>query len=132
MVPSNCTILSRAPVAKLSYEGHYPINHRFALSLWYHQQSKVRCQNIENALVPPCYQIAPSYRKMSQYPHAIKLLHHTEKCVISNKAINIHSRGPKEQFSCVLEPHRGCLHKVKKVSWYPLIKKGQRSHKCAF
>ena len=52
---------------------------------------------LKNVLVPPCYQIAPSYRKMSWYPHATKLLHHIEKCVISNKAINIHYRGPTEQ-----------------------------------
>ena len=69
---------------------------------------------------------------MSWYPHAIKLLHNIEKCVISNKAINMHSGGLTEQFFCILEPHRGCLHKVKKVRWYPLIKEGQRSHKYAF
>ena len=48
------------------------------------------------------------------------------------KAINMHSRGPTEQYFYVSEPHRGCLHKVKKVRWYPLIKKGQQSRKCAF
>ena len=42
------------------------------------------------------------------------------------------SRGPTEQYFCVMEPHRGCLDKVKKVSWYPLIKKGQQSYKYAF
>ena len=68
---------------------------------------------------------------MSWYPHAIKLLH-IEKCVISNKAINMHSRGLMEQFFGVLEPHRGCLHKVKKVRWYPLIKEDKQSHKYAF
>ena len=53
----------------------------------------------------------------------------SKKCAISNKAINMHSRGPIEQYFCVLEPHHGCLHKVKKMSWYPpLIKEGQRSH----
>ena len=68
----------------------------------------------------------------SMLPHAIKLLHHTIKYSISNKAINMHSRGPTEQYFCVLEPHRGCLHKVKKMRWYPLIKKGQQSHKYVF
>ena len=43
----------------------------------------------------------------------------------------MHSRGPTEQCFCVLEPHHGCLLKVKKVRWYPLIKEGQRSHKYA-
>ena len=71
-------------------------------------------------------------RKNVLIPHADKLLHHTEECVISNNAINIHSRGPTEQHFCALEPHRGCLHKVKKVCSYPLIKKGQRNHKYAF
>ena len=41
----------------------------------------------------------------------------------------MHSRGPPEQYFYVLEPHRWCLHKVKKVCWYPLIKEGQWSHK---
>ena len=45
------------------------------------------------------------------------------------RAINIHSKGPMEQYLCALEPHHGCLHKVKKVSWCPLIKEGQLSHK---
>ena len=40
----------------------------------------------------------------------------------------MHSRGPTEQYFYVWEPHCGCLHKVKKVQWYPLIKEGQRSH----
>ena len=40
----------------------------------------------------------------------------------------MHSRGPTEQHFYVWEPHRGCLHKVKKVGSYPLIKKDQRSH----
>ena len=84
---------------------------------------------LKNALVPPCYQIAPSYLKMRWYPHANKLL---QKCAISNKAINMHSRRPTEQYFCVLEPHRGCLHKTKKVHWYPLIGEGQRNHKYAF
>ena len=48
-------------------------------------------------------------------PHANKLLHNVEKCAISNKAINMHSRWPTGQYFCVLEPHRGCLHKVKKM-----------------
>ena len=34
--------------------------------------------------------------KVCWYPHAIKLVHHTEKYSISNKAINMHSRGPTE------------------------------------
>ena len=66
---------------------------------------------------------------MFWYPHDIKLLHHTEKCAISNKAINMHSLGPTEQYFCILEPHCGYLHEVKKVCWYPLIKEGQRSYK---
>ena len=37
-----------------------------------------------------------------------------------------------EQHFCILEPHHGCLHKVKKVRSYPFIKKGQQSHKYAF
>ena len=44
----------------------------------------------------------------------------------------MHSRGPTEQHFYVWESHCGCLHKAKKVRWYPLIKKGQRSHKYAF
>ena len=44
----------------------------------------------------------------------------------------MHSRGPTEQYLCALEPHHGCLHKVKKVYWCPLIKEGQWSHKYAF
>ena len=71
-------------------------------------------------------------RKNVLVPHADKLLHHTEECVISNNAINMHSRGPTEQHFCALEPHRGCLHKVKKVCSYPLLKRGQRNHKYAF
>ena len=70
--------------------------------------------------------------KVRWYPHAIKLLHHTEKYSVLNKAINMHSRGPTEQYFCVLEPHRRCLHKVKRMRWYPLIKKVQQSHKYAF
>ena len=66
---------------------------------------------------------------MHWYPHANELL---QKCAISNKAINMHSRGPTKQYFYVWEPHHGYLHKVKKVRWYPLIKKGQRSHKYAF
>ena len=31
----------------------------------------------------------------------------------------MHYIGPTEHFSCVLEPHCECLHKVKKMSWYP-------------
>ena len=66
---------------------------------------------------------------MSWYPRVNKLL---QKCVIFNEAINMHSRGPAEQHFYIWEPHHGCLHKVKKVSWGPLIKEGQRSHKYAF
>ena len=40
----------------------------------------------------------------------------------------MHSRGPTEQHFYIWEPHRGCLHKVKKVGSYPLIKKDQLSH----
>ena len=109
------------------------------------------------------YESLPKYRKMSLYPHAIKLLHHIEKCpgtpmlsncsiilknvpvphaikllhniekcAISNKAINMHYRRSIEQHFCVLEPHRGCLHKVKKVRSYELIGEDQGSNKCAF
>ena len=38
-------------------------------------------------------------------PHAIKLLLHIEKCVISKKAINMHSGGSMEQYFYVWEPH---------------------------
>ena len=55
-----------------------------------------------------------------KYPHAKKLL---QKCVISNKAINMRSRGPTEQQFYVWKPHCGCLHKVKKVLWYPSLKR---------
>ena len=66
------------------------------------------------------HSIAPSYRKTSWYPHAIQLL---QKWVIFNEAINLHSRGPTEQHLYVLEPHRGCLQKLKKVSYYPQLKR---------
>ena len=69
---------------------------------------------------------------MSWYPLANKLLHHIEKCAISNKAIETSSRGPTEQYFYIWELYHGCLHKVKTVRWYPLIKEGQRSHKYAF
>ena len=59
-----------------------------------------------------------------------KLMH--QKCVIFNKAINLHSRGPTEQYFYVWEPHCGCLHQVKKVCWYPCIREGQQSHKYGF
>ena len=49
----------------------------------------------------------------------------------ANGAINMHSRGPTEQYLCALEAHHGCLHKVKKCPGV-LIKEGQRSHKYAF
>ena len=71
----------------------------------------------------------PPYRKMHWYPHPIKLL---QKCAIFNEAINMHFRGPMEQHFYIWEPHRGCLNKVKKVRWYPLIREGQQSHKYAF
>ena len=61
--------------------------------------------------------------KVRWYPHAIKLLHHTEKYSISNKAINMHSGGATEQYFYVWEPHCGCLHKVKKVRWCPSLKR---------
>ena len=45
----------------------------------------------------------PSKRKMVSYPHANKLL---QKCVIFNKAINMHSREPAEQHFYVWETNR--------------------------
>ena len=51
-----------------------------------------------NALIPSCYQIAPSYRKMCDF----------------NKAIKTSSRRPTEQCFCILEPLHWYLHKVKK------------------
>ena len=71
----------------------------------------------------------PQIGKLCWYPHANKLL---QKCVISNEAINLHSRGPTEQYFYVWDPHCGCLHKVKKVCWCPFIGEGQQSHKYAF
>ena len=62
----------------------------------------------------------PSKWKMSWYPHAIKLL---KKFAISNKAINMHSSGSTEQYLCALEPHHGCLHKVKKYPCAPSLKR---------
>ena len=50
----------------------------------------------------------------------------------SIKAINTSYRGPTEQYFCTLEPHRGCLHTVKKVCSYPVIRKDQQSNKYAF
>ena len=41
----------------------------------------------------------------------------------------MHSKGPTKQYLYTLEPHHGCLYKVKKASWCPLIKEGQLSHK---
>ena len=64
---------------------------------------------------------------MSWYPLANKLLHHMEKCAISNKAIKTSSRGPTEQYCYVWEPYHGCLHKVRKVRWYPSLKKANRA-----
>ena len=88
-------------------------------------------------LVPPDWKIVlvpqigklrlyPQIGKLCWYRHANKLL---QKCVIFNKAINLHSRGPTEQHFYVWELHRGCLHKVKKVCWCPFIGEGQQSHK---
>ena len=65
------------------------------------------------------HSMVPSNWKMCTYP------------MLSNCSKNMHSRGPTEQHLCALEPHRGCLLKVKKVSWYPLIIEGQQSHKYA-
>ena len=66
---------------------------------------------------------------------SIQWFHQIGKCagtpMLSNCSKNMHSRGPTEQHLCALEPHRGCLLKVKKVSWYPLIIEGQQSHKYA-
>ena len=66
---------------------------------------------------------------------SIQWFHQIGKCagtpMLSNCSTNMHSRGPTEQHLCALEPHRGCLLKVKKVSWYPLIIEGQQSHKYA-
>ena len=42
----------------------------------------------------------PQIGKVCWYPHANKLL---QKCVIFNKAINLHSRGPTEQYFYVWE-----------------------------
>ena len=71
----------------------------------------------------------PQIGKLCRYPPVYKLL---QKCVIFNKAINLHSRGPTEQHFYVWEPHCGYLHKVKKVCWCPFIGEGQQSHKYAF
>ena len=71
----------------------------------------------------------PQIGKLCWYPHSNKLL---QKCMIFNKAINLHSRGPMEQYFYVWEPHRGCFHKVKKVCWCHFIREGQQSHKYAF
>ena len=60
---------------------------------------------------------------MSWYPHANKLLHHIEKCEISNKAIKTSSRGPTQQYFYVCEPHLGCLNKVKKCPGTPSLKR---------
>ena len=57
---------------------------------------------------------------MSWYPHANKLL---QKFAISNKAINMHYRGPTEQHFYVWEPHLGCLNKVKKCPGTPSLKR---------
>ena len=68
----------------------------------------------------------PQIGKLCRYPHANKLL---QKCVIFNRVINLHSRGPTEQCFYVWEPHRGCQNKVKKVCWCHFIGEGQQSHK---
>ena len=56
------------------------------------------CKVEKNVLVPPDW-------KNVLVPPANKLL---QKCVIFNKAINLHSRGPTEQHFYVWEPHRRC------------------------
>ena len=57
---------------------------------------------------------------MRRYPHANKLL---QKMCDSIKAINMHSRGPTEQYFYTWEPHRGYLHKVKKCPGTPSLKR---------
>ena len=64
---------------------------------------------------------------MEKCPGTPMLSNHIEKCVISNKAINMHSRWPTEQYFSALEPHSGCLHKVRKVFWYPSLKRANRA-----
>ena len=61
----------------------------------------------KNVLVPPDWKnvLVPPDWKNVLVPPANKLL---QKCVIFNKAINVHSRGPTEQYLYVWEPHRGC------------------------
>ena len=107
---------------------------RFALSLWCSLASLCHfgtpsLRSVTSDAPSLCsvtfHSMVPSNWKMSWYPHANKLL---QKWVIFDEAINLHSRGPMEQHLYIWEPHHGCLHKVKKVSWCPLIKEGQRSH----
>ena len=63
------------------------------------------------------------------YPHSNKLL---QKCVIFNKTINLHSRGPTEQHFYIWEPHCGCCLWTKKVQFHTPLVGGQQSHKYAF
>ena len=66
----------------------------------------------------------PQTGKLCWYPHSNKLL---QKCVIFNKAIKTHSRGPTEQHFYVWEPHCGCLHKVKKCAGAPSLERVNRA-----
>ena len=54
------------------------------------------------------------------------------KLPIFGRAINMQSRRPTEQCFYIWKPLHGCLHKVKKVHRYPLIRKDQQSNKYAF
>ena len=79
MLPCFAQSLGGRSLALLSCWGMLP---RFAQSLsiqWFHQIGK-----------------------LCSYPHANKLL---QKCVIVNEAINLHSRGPTEQYFYVWESH---------------------------
>ena len=63
----------------------------------------------------------PKIRNRSNAP--IYFFHYHKKMCDSIKAINIHSRAPTEQYLYVWEPHRGCLHKVKKCAGTPSLKR---------
>ena len=98
MFHSPCLYLTRGSHAKLRK------------LCWYPQIGKnvLVPPDMKNVLVPPDWKKCPGtprLEKMSWYPSANKLL---QKCVIFNKAINLHSRGLTEQYSYVWEPHRGC------------------------
>ena len=59
-------------------------------------------------LVPPGWKIVlvpPRSENCAGTRNSNELL---QKFVIFNKAINLHSRGPTEQYFYVWEPHRGC------------------------